>query len=363
MGREYSLDYLKFFAMFFVVCIHTHPFKETDSLWVDGNIINFIIDTFARFAVPFFFITSGYLFTKKITNVANPPQYYKRYISKLLKLYISWSFFYLLYDIVTISLESGIKNIPVGKSLSDYFLSVWSLKAILYYSVGGGIPSGYQMWYLIALVWSITLLYLFSKINKINLLLIISLILNLVGLFGQSYSSFFELPIKTRDALFYGLIYTSLGAFFALNFDTIRSRLKFSSKVYFFLFVTFSILQLLERYYTNQILGGNSGDYFVATLFLTSFLFLFCLNSPTLGKNSLITKIGKDSVGVYVTHLFFLVSINKIINFLDVEAIMNTIAFQILLTPVVFLVSYFAYTSLLSVKKTFSFKKRESVGM
>jgi len=62
MERNYAIDYFKFFAIFFIVCIHTTPFRGSELWGFDGNSINGIINTFARFGVPFFFVSSGFLF-------------------------------------------------------------------------------------------------------------------------------------------------------------------------------------------------------------------------------------------------------------------------------------------------------------
>ena len=48
--RNHSLDFLKFIASFLIVCIHFKVFGQT------GNLISVI----ARFAVPVFFMISGY---------------------------------------------------------------------------------------------------------------------------------------------------------------------------------------------------------------------------------------------------------------------------------------------------------------
>ena len=67
--------------------------------------------------------------------------------------------------------------------LSKYFEELTTLN-LLYYGQG---TSGYQLWFVISLAWSITILYLFFRLKKIMLLLILGLCLNLLGLFGQSY--------------------------------------------------------------------------------------------------------------------------------------------------------------------------------
>ena len=52
--KNYSIDTVKCFAAFAVIVIHTQPFKCYEDLY-------FIIRTMCSFAVPFFFVSTGYL--------------------------------------------------------------------------------------------------------------------------------------------------------------------------------------------------------------------------------------------------------------------------------------------------------------
>ena len=68
--RIYSIDTMRIIAMVFVVLIHTEPFEGMGRY---GNLANFLIDSSARFAVPFFFLTSGYFFAYKPFVEIRPP--------------------------------------------------------------------------------------------------------------------------------------------------------------------------------------------------------------------------------------------------------------------------------------------------
>lgn len=94
MEKNYAIDYIKFYAILSIVAIHTTPFRGINVLGVDGDNINFVIDTFARFGVPFFFMTSGFLFSSKILQSNNHEQYLKKYLLRISKLYVSWYFFF-----------------------------------------------------------------------------------------------------------------------------------------------------------------------------------------------------------------------------------------------------------------------------
>ncbi len=71
------------------------------------------------------------------------------------------------------------------------------------------------------------------------------------------------------------------------------------------IFIFFTI-QVVEGYLLEKILSGSHGEYFISTIFLTAFLFLFALNNKTLGKDLFITKVGGRALGIYIVHVVFI---------------------------------------------------------
>lgn len=354
MDRIYSIDYFKFWAMFFIVCIHTAPFYGSEVFGVDGRSVNFLINTFSRFAVPFFFVSAGFLFVQKILslNNNNNNKYFKKYFAKLFKIFISWYLFYLFYDFLKLALS---------KKLLEYFssfpgINIEKILFFLFYGGGGGVAS-YHLWYLSALIWSILIVYIFIKKGKLNLLLYISLILNIIGLLGQTYSmildfKIFNYSIQTRDTVFFGLFYTTLGSWIALNYDLIKVKIKpLKSYLFIILFLIFSFIQLLERtiaqfFWDTQI---KSVDFYFSTIFLSISLFLFVIKNNQIGQNSFMSKIGSNSVGIYVLHTFFVDVTFIIFSMIEVNVKEYPI-FHLIFTPLVFAISYFCYSLLQKIK-------------
>lgn len=222
MERNYSLDYLKFFATFFVVIIHTSPFQHVYVWGINGDDINFVLNTLARFAVPFFFMASGYLFAQKILQLKleNQIQYYKKYIYKIIKLFATWTAFYHIFELLLVLSTSYFKGLYWKTQVLHYIRSMEMLK-LFYYGY-------YHLWYLSALIVSITLIFLFIRKGLLLHLFFVSLGLNLVGLLGQSYSFLYNLPVQTRDAIFFGLFYTCCGCLFARYQKQMNNWLKSS---------------------------------------------------------------------------------------------------------------------------------------
>lgn len=338
MERNNSIDFIKFFAILFVVAIHSNPFAYNTSV---DNIINI----FARFAVPFFFIVSGYFLGKKLQVVKNTNGYVKNSLFKNFKLYISWILVFFFYDLSVRMLEAisageSLKNV-IGLHLDGFF----NLK-ILYYGTGGG---SFHLWFLIALLWSILIVYVFVKVNKLSILLIASLLLSIVGVFGQSYSVIWEIPIDTRDTLFFGLFYTTLGTFFAFH----QHKLIWSNKIWLCLMGVFSAMQVVEGIVLINYFDAPLGNYYLSTIPLCISLFAVALKSKGVSEKNILAKIGKDSVGIYVMHPIFLSSAIILVELLGIEFITDTFVWNILFTPAVLLISYICYMLIQKIKAKF----------
>jgi surface polysaccharide O-acyltransferase-like enzyme len=334
MERIYSIDFIKFFAIFAVVIIHIFP--------LDGFFGYFIIDNIARFAVPFFFAASGYFFAQKMIKKNDFFYYFKNYVIKLMKIYFVWLIFYIVYDVLFIFLI----GINVQEKLIKYFDELTVLN-LFYYGKG---TSGYQLWFLTALIWSTVIIYIFFKFKKINILFVVSFILNLMGLLGQAYTMFFHLPVSsTRDALFFGLFYTTLGVLFAVNKHLKKLR-KISGITYLGLAVICTLIQVMEGYLLDKVIDGSHGEYYFSTILLTTFLFFFALNNNQSGKGLWITKVGGNALGIYIIHVFFLDLFNRIIKYLDLKQISENFFWNVIYTLFIFIVSYFTYHSLQQIK-------------
>jgi surface polysaccharide O-acyltransferase-like enzyme len=340
MERNTTFDFVKFFAIIFVICIHANPFIGVDYPLVNGEIINYIIETVARFAVPFFFIVSGHLFTLKVTSKKENFYYFQKYILKLGKIFITWSIIYFLYDAGQNSLKAFLSGESIKSQVETAWAHTFSLETLFF----RGSDTAYQLWYLTALIWSIVIVYVFIRWKKINLLLIVALMLNIIGLFGQSYSTFYELGVRTRETIFFGLCYTSLGSFFALYKVRIIKLLNHLQFRHLLLAVfLFTILQIIESLFLRENFGAQPGDYYLSTIPLTVSLFSLTLKYPHFGKGSFFTLIGTKTLGIYIIHTMVLSIIDNLIGLFNIEFIRQTVTYYIILIPSVLLISYLTY--------------------
>lgn len=88
-----SLDLFKFLMAICVIALHTHPLYN-----YKNSVVYNLYDVFTKCAVPFFFMTSGYLLALKLHWPYNSEQDIKTikiYLYKLTKWYIVWNIIYL----------------------------------------------------------------------------------------------------------------------------------------------------------------------------------------------------------------------------------------------------------------------------
>ncbi|TRZ36815.1 acyltransferase [Niallia circulans] len=351
MERNYTIDLIKFFAIFLVVCIHTNPFNNTVIFGVRGDYVSNIIVAVAKIGVPLFFAISGYLFYTKFEITEFKHEYFKKYMRKIFNLFVCWYIFYVIYDLFVILFTNYSKGFQiVMQQFQEYFSSLFNLGFIFYGTLSN---SSYHLWYLIALLWAVLILYIALKMKKLNTLLIISLVLHFIGQFGQSYSGLVHIPLNTRDAFFFGLFYVSLGSFFAKNKTTILKTtkiIKITPLISMTIFFTF--FQVIERLLTYSLWNPTNINYFITTIPAIICLLLIMVKYTSIARGSFVSKIGANAVGIYVTHVFFLELITTII---DTSTLRNVLA-QFILTPFIFFLSYIFYNNLQLIKK--KMKKR-----
>lgn len=336
LERIYSIDAVKCIAIFIVVYFHTTTFNV-----VQSDDISIWILAFPRFIIPYFFIVSGFLFGEKLKVNLNRINYFKTYTINLTRLFVGWYIFYLIYDLVIGVFIALARGYSLKAELISFFKLVPSLSFVYY---GDGITA-YHLWFLTALIWSIVILFIFIHYKKTGLLLIVSFVLNMIGLFGQSYSGIYHLPIYTRDALFFGLFYVTAGYCISSHYEKITKKItKMKSITFFHLFLLSSLLQIIESFITVKILHGTEGGigYYISTVPLTFSLFLLVLKMKKLGS-SVLSGIGRNTLGIYVTHMLFISLFYLGLNFYDLEWLRNNMVFNLLLSLIIFALSYYFY--------------------
>lgn len=164
--RNYTVDLFKFFASLLIIGIHTSPFSD-----VNENVYFFVVHVFCRLAVPFFAVCSGFFLAK--TNVADSGlKTLKKQETKLIKIYLIWTFLYFLYDI-PFAVKGGYFTI---KNYIGFGLSVFTK------------GSHFHLWYLISIIYALPVFFLCVRFLSRKAIVILMVLLYSVEAVSYGYS-------------------------------------------------------------------------------------------------------------------------------------------------------------------------------
>jgi len=194
---------------------------------VNWNCAFITIQVFARMAVPFFFIASGFFYAKGLVRRwPDGDLYLRSYEKKLLGLFAFWAAVMLGFWIKSRVPQFGWTWLLLGKMLQT-----------LVFDPG-------VFWYLEALMAAALISYYFIKHDKYWMLLVLASVCYVFGMFGDSYYGlikdspviggiyrwYFSVFVHARHGLPFGLLFFSIGALFARHEAGIDIRLQQQSR-------------------------------------------------------------------------------------------------------------------------------------
>lgn len=220
MKKYIGVDILKFIMAIFVVAIHTYPNPFKDGIHNDNNILDIdqIWDIIVRFAVPYFFIASGFFLFLKLKKESDNLLRQKIVLSfgkRIMRLYIYWTIIFL-----PITIWSFINNRDL------FFVDLFSfLKNV--FIVGHNFLS-WPLWYLLTMIYSIVILYFFIKKNiNVKIIFVFSILLFLISILLEGFVKYktsntllltlykIKQTVSFEGRLFTGMLYLMIGALFA----------------------------------------------------------------------------------------------------------------------------------------------------
>ena len=295
-NREMYADYIRFFAIIFVLIIHTTANYYVESYGSKGFLPILIISSLTSSAVPLFYMLSGtFLINEKNTKI-------KYFYKKILKLFIQIIFWTLVYLLVC-----------------KYFLN-WDIN--LYQSIIKSFTSEQvgHLWYIYSLLALYILTPFISKVyfnsdetEKKYLLLFLFIIPAILCTIQSKFWNLISIPK-------FAIIFPELGLFIFGKYlydhkDTIQNK-----KYTFLSFVSIIIGILLIVFYAKYFISSqgisNSKPYFdankIPNIVLVSSLYIFFLsinkklyNTPNCIKN-IISLVAKNTGGIYFIHMLYI---------------------------------------------------------
>lgn len=273
-----GIDLCKFLCSILVFCIHVPPFSADASRF--EQYLNFGMQHYlGRIAVPFFFVSSGFLLFRNMPLCALDHERIKGYCFKLLRLYATWKF-------------------------------------LLVLGADG------HLWYLPASVVAVILVSLcFHCRFKFHTIWLLAGILYVIGLLGDSYYGIVEplssyplidlifrvyryLFTNTRNGLFMGFIFVLMGASFAHSGRVPSLRISLIGFICSMGMLSAEVFVLMTLHIPAEY---NMYVFLIpAVYFLFSFAFQLRLKDRPIFK-----RLRTAGLWFYFSHLFFNFCVSK----------------------------------------------------
>jgi surface polysaccharide O-acyltransferase-like enzyme len=297
LGRIESVDVFRLFAIIAVIAIHTRPFHGQPTPNPTFWNLEVLVNQLARFAVPFFFVISGYFWGRKIRNGNSISSTSLPMAKRLLVIFVAWSALYCLpYNI-----SSMAKYGPFGPIKLVY----WNL-CILFKHPLRLVMAGTKdhLWFLMGLVCAIGIASIFVK-KKWNIsLILLSIALYLLGVLAKAYSNT-PLGITTDFNTRYGPFFSTVlfvSGYYLSGFSPNPSWFFKGVAILVFGWVMhFSELYFLWKQYGTD----PYQEYVLGTYFMGMGAAITSLSNPPWLRSTTLSEIGKFTLGIYAIHLAF----------------------------------------------------------
>ncbi len=281
--KQYELlNALKIIAAFFVVCIHV----QFPGMFGRG------IVAVARFAVPFFFMVSGFFSFYENKSVLN--EKYKRKISHVAVLFLSGLAVYFCF---------GTAIAVVNGTFTRYIAEIFTAENIFSFIFFNSVSVSDFLWFLPALIYVYGVFFLFEKTGKTKKLYILIPVLFLAGVVLREIPEFignvpavFDKSYFCRNWLFVGLPFFMTGHFIRANEEKLTGKFSDLS------LIIIMIVSTAESV-AADLLHVQKGVY-IGTFFAVTSLFIFALKKEGRVKTHKLAFLGAEySLYVYILHI------------------------------------------------------------
>lgn len=297
MSKKINIDIWRFIVSFLIVAIHISPFAK-----ISPEFDFFFTRILGRIAVPLFLMITGYYI---LDRALKDKQVLVDYTKKILKIYLLCILLYLPINIYM----GSFKNIDIITILKDFFIN----------------GTLYHLWYFPALIVGVWITYYLVKKLGRKKALIATILLYIIGVFGDSYygitimnqitKNIYELIFNifdyTRNGLFYVPIFICLGHI--VKTDT-RKNTKLNLLYALLFFILISVEGSILHYYNLQ----RHDSMYLFLLPLMYFLFCYLMDHSKISNK----KIRNIATYIYIFHPLFIVGIRFVSGIIGMDKIL-----------------------------------------
>jgi len=288
---------MRVIAIIAVMAIHTNPFTDQPEHVGASLDLATVVNQLARFAVPFFFIMSGYFWAQKVTE---PRAVYKPTLDMVKRaalIFVVWSLFYLLETRLIESFASGAPG-PVDQIL----LNIKKAASNLFNTSLQGTKA--HLWFLPALIFSVIIAAVLIRLKYEGLLLLVAVVFYIVALAGGPYSNTplgFHIHFNFRNGPFISLLFFVTGYFmrrYTPGPHWLRSGV--------LLACAGIVLHFIELWVLNARWGTSMAqDFVLGTYPFGVGLAMIALSNPRCLNFTPAATIGPLVLGIYASHYIF----------------------------------------------------------
>jgi surface polysaccharide O-acyltransferase-like enzyme len=294
-GRLASVDAWRFIAVVAVIAIHTTPEAASGATrWFEPS---FLINQVARFAVPFFFVVSGYFWGQRVAKSSSVIATSSPTARRILVIFIVWTVIYALpYDVATVA---------DGGPLEPLRTAWWHLNAQVAHPMTllmQGTKS--HLWFLVALLCALAISAVFVQYRWYVPLAVVAVLLYVVELLTKPYVQTplgWSIDFNTRNGPFCGTI------FFVTGFFLSRSELRPAwARLGMLMFFGGCCLHLAEnRYLSTHLESKGFQDFVIGTYPMGVGAALIALSGRRFKGVDALARLGRDALGIYLVHAIF----------------------------------------------------------
>lgn len=270
--KNYGIETLRVVGLLGVVIIHTNSL----GFFGESTVFGYLCDEASRFAVPCFFLISGFLWRSE--RIADVRQSSILISKKVGLLFVLWTAFYL------------------ASEFSGLYPKVFQWNSLVYLMIPFTGAPGYHLWFLPALILGSIVSWCFLRIWGSRKAIWVSAALYIFGISIGAYGPLFGINMQTflyRNGLFEAPM-------LLLSGYLMQSTKTYLSKKYFVLAASAGLMiHILEGVISGRFPSGH--DYSFGTLLLAIGVFGVFRELPIS-----VGRWGADVLGAYLIHFFIL---------------------------------------------------------